>query len=510
MEQMRQDLARAVAELQALQNQAAKGGGKGAPAAPRLLGIDARQLPRPEIFEGDDRKWKDWSVVFRSYASLAHPSLSQLMLDSEQAPKDTPILNATLEGDREVASRDLYHLLLSLTRGSALDKVVNAGVLEGAYAWRLLVDRWEPRIRSRAAGQPLELWRWNFSGDILSRIESFERACVQYGQNTGAALTDDLKVGIVVNNLDEGAVRSHLILNAERLNTWQIFGSELEQITCVMAFAAQNINDPMDVGALGLKGFGKDKTKSHIQCWKCGKKGHAAFECRSSGPPVGNGGKDKSKGKGKDKGKDKGKGCGSCKCRTCFRCGKPGHVAAECRTKVVHGLNDEDDVPGSSSNQRPDWTQNAAEPEKEMGSVEFGMGGLFLTCIEVDGYQGGREGCPRARHPNRDNGVDPCSCGECVGPDSSLDFELGVIEEESEYITVVRVLLQAVDVQVLHRVEARPVAAHALRGCRRAGTRVPLQREGMAVVKESAVRAGCSLQEGLQAFQVQRNLVPAS
>ncbi len=72
---------------------------------------------------------------------------------------------------------------------------------------------------------------------------------------------------------------------------------------------------------------------------------------------------------------------------------------------------------------------------------------------------------------------------------------------------VVRILLQAVDVQVLRRVEARPVAAHAIRGCRRAGSRVPLQREGMAVVKESAVRAGCSLQEGLQAFQVQRNLV---
>ena len=39
----------------------------------RKIGVDTRNLGRPSQFNGTDSAWRDWSVVFRSYAALVHP-----------------------------------------------------------------------------------------------------------------------------------------------------------------------------------------------------------------------------------------------------------------------------------------------------------------------------------------------------------------------------------------------------------------------------------------------------
>ena len=41
----------------------------------RNIGVDTRNLGRPSQFNGTDSAWRDWSVVFRSYAALVHPAL---------------------------------------------------------------------------------------------------------------------------------------------------------------------------------------------------------------------------------------------------------------------------------------------------------------------------------------------------------------------------------------------------------------------------------------------------
>ena len=37
--------------------------------------------------------------------------------------------------------------------------------------WQLLEERYDPRLRSRAAGQLLELLHFDFTGDALAEIE---------------------------------------------------------------------------------------------------------------------------------------------------------------------------------------------------------------------------------------------------------------------------------------------------------------------------------------------------
>ena len=78
---------------------------------------------------------------------------------------------------------------------------------------------------------------------------------------------------------------------------------------------------PMDIGALD---------KKNMDCRFCGKKGHLEKECwKKHGKPQGGGGKSGGKG-GRGKGGGKGGG-GSPTKGACFKCGKVGHKAWECR-----------------------------------------------------------------------------------------------------------------------------------------------------------------------------------
>ena len=96
--------------------------------------------------------------------------------------------NAGLIDDAQIqASIDLHHLLLHSTSSPALDHVVNAGSAEGFCIWQHLVERYDPHIRSITAGQllSLSLLQFDFSGDMLAKLEAYERDLALYEQASG-------------------------------------------------------------------------------------------------------------------------------------------------------------------------------------------------------------------------------------------------------------------------------------------------------------------------------------
>ena len=108
-------------------------------------------------------------MLFRSYVGLVSEDLVGLMAPAEAADPST-LMNAGLANDGvRSASRDSYHLLLHLTTGPALDRVVNCGDGEGLRAWHSIVERFDPTFRSRSAGILLEThalrfqWRYAFT-----------------------------------------------------------------------------------------------------------------------------------------------------------------------------------------------------------------------------------------------------------------------------------------------------------------------------------------------------------
>ena len=116
---------------------------------------------------------------------------------------------------------------MNSTSGPALDRVVNAGSAEGLRAWQLLVERYDPHIRSRTARRLLNLLHVDFSGDMLAKLEAYERDLALYEQVSGEKISDGLRVEVVLNQVTDTELATHLLLNPERFQTWVLFRGEL-------------------------------------------------------------------------------------------------------------------------------------------------------------------------------------------------------------------------------------------------------------------------------------------
>ena len=54
-----------------------------------------------------------------------------------------------------------------LCENTVLQIVAGAGRGEGLEAWKLLVERYEPRLRTRYAAQLMEIMSFSLQGDLL-------------------------------------------------------------------------------------------------------------------------------------------------------------------------------------------------------------------------------------------------------------------------------------------------------------------------------------------------------
>ena len=141
----------------------------------RKVGVDTRNLGRPSQFNGTDSAWRDWSVVLSQLRGPGASGTEGRDAARGAAADGRKPMRGLLDEEQVQASTDLYHLLLHSTSGPALDRVVNAGSMEGLRAWQLLVERYDPHIRSRTSGQLLSLLQFDSSGDMLAKLEAYER-----------------------------------------------------------------------------------------------------------------------------------------------------------------------------------------------------------------------------------------------------------------------------------------------------------------------------------------------
>jgi len=371
--------------------------------AVRSVGIDTKLLGRPDIFEKEE-KWMDWSTIMRAYGGLLGEKVGPGMRAAETGGA---VLNASLDAEERRMSLQLHYALTMLCRGEALSIVQNAGAGEGFHAWQKLSARYEPTTRTRLAGALAALMRFSFAGDIQARLELFERSILAWEQKAGETLSANIRIGILLNCLDEGsALREHLILNSSRFTTWQEVKDEVVNIRRTQL--AFRTDDPMDVGALEGKG-GKSKGKGGEtrSCNNCGRPGHIRRDCRAPGGgahrPAGSAGA--GKGAGKGKGKDGAR---------CFNCGGKGHLAAQCPSPRINALDE-------GNEEVPTWTQQQAHDggheQQHQQQLEAELGGLFLCPLDIAGIEGDRQKDRTLRI-----GVDSCAAASVLPTGSCTEY----------------------------------------------------------------------------------------
>ena len=214
---------------------------------PPVQGLDTRSLGKPEVFSGESTKWRDSSIVLKSYISAADHNANALLAHAEASRE--PVLNVALDAASSAISSQLYYVLIMTCRGPALDRVVNSGPGEGLEAWRQLTLANDPQTGTRHAGMLLELLPYSFEGDILARLEAFERDLAKYEQSTGERMPAGIKIGTVVRQSPEGALRQRLIMNMDRFQTWEVFKHEIQNVKRAQA-AAQSGPSPMNLDSL--------------------------------------------------------------------------------------------------------------------------------------------------------------------------------------------------------------------------------------------------------------------
>ena len=269
----------------------------------------------PESFDGGTG-WKDWSIVFRRYASACSAPLGPLLERTERSAN--PVLNATLAQAEVSCSTQLHYMLVMLCKGTALTRGVNAGAQEGVEAWRALVLHFEPTSLTRNTCLLQELLNFNFEGEIAERMVQFDRDIDHYAKASGENFPNNIRICVALRMLPDGPLK-HLVLNSARLTTWQTLKAEIDNVRREQA-AASSAPQAMDLSACGTQGLdafqkgnpksrgkGKDKSKPKDDIPKT-----PCPICRKTGPWKSDCWYNEVKLKPKEKGKD-GKGQKLCR-----------------------------------------------------------------------------------------------------------------------------------------------------------------------------------------------------
>ena len=104
----------------------------------------------------------------------------------------------------------------SWTDCEALDIVQNIPLNSGMEVWRRMVARWEPGVSSRFRGmlQSILFPRLDIPGaDVTLLITSWEKQVQDNEQQSGHAISDAIRLGIVLHNLPDPSL-GDLLLNS--------------------------------------------------------------------------------------------------------------------------------------------------------------------------------------------------------------------------------------------------------------------------------------------------------
>ena len=230
----------------------------------RKLLIDTKGIGRPEVFSNDDSHFRRWARSVVNLTTAIFGSSFQSILEWV-VDQDEEITVERVEeehgGELGMAGLDdkgdqLFRLLSSLTTHESEDLVINAK--NGYEAWRRLNRRWDPltagRKRNilRAILNPERVKSWEAVRPAMEQLDDLMRRYEARRNERGErdVLSQDIKC-TSLELLVPTDIERHLILNKNRLGTYEEMKQEIEVLIETVAGAKGKVHRPGSSGASG-------------------------------------------------------------------------------------------------------------------------------------------------------------------------------------------------------------------------------------------------------------------
>ena len=263
---------------------------------------------RPDRFPGSGLSWKQWSYQMQLICGAHSPLLAQAMHAVEE--ETVPVTDLAVYGaDADGTDNELKVLPASCTRGEAAGVLLSSHQALGLDQWRCLKRHFDPASEAqsmrdyRALIQPKRIAQYEDLPGAITVCEALER---KIGDGMQMPIPDGFK-HVALRDLCPAALAEQIGDLSHQLT---LAASVKDYIlACVSDRTAGSV--PMALG--NLDGSWDDWEEEVEELNRL----------------------DRPKGKGKCKGGkgEAGGGKGKNK-RECYRCGRPGHMRADCQAKA--------------------------------------------------------------------------------------------------------------------------------------------------------------------------------
>ena len=222
---------------------------------------------KPPSFDGDEEKWTEWPSVMRAFLGSVHEVAVALMEAAEErvSPDISLVkIDEALGPGCVAASKRLYFALAMTVKGSAQAVVRSVEQCNGAMAWRMLCDRYEPDVAARLSSTMSHILAVHVYPSTLSE---FEDKCSEWEMNirgceslSGEVFNTTVLKGIFIDRVPRG-IRTMLQMQS---------GSAYQELVATVwqylqSTARHNVHLPRkDVDAMEVDAFTRAGARAGI------------------------------------------------------------------------------------------------------------------------------------------------------------------------------------------------------------------------------------------------------
>ena len=127
--------------------------------------LDTKSPGKRGPFSGKETEWSSWNFVFLSWVSMLSPE----MRSEVKLAVDSPSVATTTDANVNARSSQLYHMLVLLCKGRALQilqSMHEKGEANGYEAYRQLAVLYEPKTATRTMGLLHEVLNPSWSSEL--------------------------------------------------------------------------------------------------------------------------------------------------------------------------------------------------------------------------------------------------------------------------------------------------------------------------------------------------------